>query len=587
MISRHLFLTIRFHQQDAQSMALAFLLVVALVVVASSESVTSTPFVGANVLRASHQLFLGGASPPPHSLCMNTSVYTSDNYCDSPGCGCGSELPMCAYGADCVDCAPRMPRSPPQPPVSSPPRPIASTPPAPAAPPALCINTVTRIGMPADASDGCGDDGGPGAEYQDGQYGTDCTDCGDCGMRQPLPTASSPPGKGICLETCSCADGANCGSHTAVQSSPPTMAVRPPLPPRMQPTPGSISADTPSPPSPKSTAPPPLAPPSAPSPPRPLPPPPPMHPPSSPPPSSLPPPKGATFHTHANSAATGWKATALQGEMGRLACLLSMVFFAMAGLVARLVGLCRALRSSTMRDGTQGARGSRRGRSQPGCARWRVWLAILLSFDRMASVECQTTSPFIYISTVGSWAAGRAACQSLGGDLASIHSAAENAAVLAVVPQSTTFWIGATDAVSEGAWRWSDGTPWDYWQPGEPNDSVFGEDCGAMWGGTPHAHGSMRLVHRALVPCAVDPRRRRPRRRRPRRRRPRRRRPRPRRRHPPRHLRLEHLYSSAGATLGPKLQLGHTQASTRTVRLPRRLWTIVFRAAARILFAQQ
>ena len=34
--------------------------------------------------------------------------------------------------------------------------------------------------------------------------------------------------------------------------------------------------------------------------------------------------------------------------------------------------------------------------------------------------------------------------------------------------------------------------------------------CG---GGTPHAHGSMRLVHRALVPCAVDPRRRRPRRR--------------------------------------------------------------------------
>ena len=84
-----------------------FLLVVA------AESVTSTPFVGANVLRASHQLFLGCASPR-HSLCMNTSVYASDNYCDSPG----SELPMCAFGADCLDCAPRMPRSPPQPPVS-------------------------------------------------------------------------------------------------------------------------------------------------------------------------------------------------------------------------------------------------------------------------------------------------------------------------------------------------------------------------------------------------------------------------------------------------------------------------------------
>jgi hypothetical protein len=36
-------------------------------------------------------------------------------------------------------------------------------------------------------------------EYPEGQYGTDCADCADCGMRQPLqlPTASSPPGKGI------------------------------------------------------------------------------------------------------------------------------------------------------------------------------------------------------------------------------------------------------------------------------------------------------------------------------------------------------------------------------------------------------
>ena len=61
-----------------------FLLVVA------AESVTSSPYVGANELRASHQLFLGGASPPPHSLCMNTGVDASDIYCDSPG----SELPM-------------------------------------------------------------------------------------------------------------------------------------------------------------------------------------------------------------------------------------------------------------------------------------------------------------------------------------------------------------------------------------------------------------------------------------------------------------------------------------------------------------
>jgi len=121
-------------------------------------------------------------------------------------------------------------------------------------------------------------------------------------------------------------------------SPPPPVILPPPSPPRMPPTTGSISAGTPLP---KSTAPPPLAPPSTPSPPRPSPPPPLKHPspplkhPSSPGPTSLPPPHGATLRTHANSAATGRKATALQGEMGRFACLLSMVFFAMAGLVVR------------------------------------------------------------------------------------------------------------------------------------------------------------------------------------------------------------------------------------------------------------
>ena len=92
--------------------------------------------------------------------------------------------------------------------------------------------------------------------------------------------------------------------------------------------------------------------------------------PSTPPPLMHPP--SSAPHTLANSAATGWKATALRGEIGRLACLLSMVFFAMAGLVVRLVRLFRALCSSTMRDGMQGARGSPRGISQPGNAQSRV-----------------------------------------------------------------------------------------------------------------------------------------------------------------------------------------------------------------------
>ena len=118
------------------------------------------------------------------------------------------------------------------------------------------------------------------------------------------------------------------------------------------------------------------------------------------PPSSLPPSQGATPHMHANSASTGRKATALQGEMGRVTCLLSMVVFAMAGLIVSSYGWwgclehCFRARCETGRkELEQGARGSPRGRSKPGCAQWRVWLVILLSFDRMASVAAGSSAP--------------------------------------------------------------------------------------------------------------------------------------------------------------------------------------------------
>ena len=43
-----------------------------------------------------------------------------------------------------------------------------------------------------------------------------------------------------------------------------------------------------------------------------------------------------------------------------------------------------------MREGMQDKSGSMRELSQPGGAPWSVWLVILLSFNGMASVECQT-----------------------------------------------------------------------------------------------------------------------------------------------------------------------------------------------------
>jgi hypothetical protein len=54
------------------------------------------------------------------------------------------------------------------------------------------------------------------------------------------------------------------------------------------------------------------------------------------------------------------------------------------------------------------------------------------------------------------WSEARTACQGLGGDLAKIRDQSDNAAVQAVAG-STAPWIGLSDAISEGVWKWTDG----------------------------------------------------------------------------------------------------------------------------------
>ena len=56
---------------------------------------------------------------------------------------------------------------------------------------------------------------------------------------------------------------------------------------------------------------------------------------------------------------------------------------------------------------------------------------------------------FVYVETAMSWDDARANCQSMGLDLASIHSAEELAEVLALLPSlDQSAWIGLSDASS-------------------------------------------------------------------------------------------------------------------------------------------
>ena len=68
------------------------------------------------------------------------------------------------------------------------------------------------------------------------------------------------------------------------------------------------------------------------------------------------------------------------------------------------------------------------------------------------------------------WTDARQACANMGGYLVTVTSAAENNFLFNLWPSG---WIGLTDEVTEGIWRWVTGEPYSYssWNPGEPNNA--------------------------------------------------------------------------------------------------------------------
>ena len=101
---------------------------------------------------------------------------------------------------------------------------------------------------------------------------------------------------------------------------------------------------------------------------------------------------------------------------------------------------------------------------------------------------------YTLVTTPATWAAADVAARAAGGHLVTITSAPEQARVAAI---STGFesWLGGTDAVIEGMWRWVDGGKftvisedqrtavargYNNWAQSEPNDSGSGEDCATI-----------------------------------------------------------------------------------------------------------
>uniref|UniRef100_A0A8C6TC13 C-type lectin domain-containing protein n=1 Tax=Neogobius melanostomus TaxID=47308 RepID=A0A8C6TC13_9GOBI len=98
------------------------------------------------------------------------------------------------------------------------------------------------------------------------------------------------------------------------------------------------------------------------------------------------------------------------------------------------------------------------------------------------------TRCFKFFDSKLTWTEAEKSCQTHGANLASIHSAEENAFVVDLIKNATGenrwTWIGGQDA--ETLWMWSDGSVWDYskWPSVQPdNDGGIEHVLEINWAG--------------------------------------------------------------------------------------------------------
>ncbi|XP_053335778.1 asialoglycoprotein receptor 1-like [Clarias gariepinus] len=90
-----------------------------------------------------------------------------------------------------------------------------------------------------------------------------------------------------------------------------------------------------------------------------------------------------------------------------------------------------------------------------------------------------STSCYLVSSSINTWEQSRQNCRNAGADLVIINSREEQEYVSRL---GKNVWIGLTDHLVEGQWKWVDNTPviTGYWGIGEPNNAGhhhFDEDC--------------------------------------------------------------------------------------------------------------
>merc|ERR1712062_685121 len=119
-----------------------------------------------------------------------------------------------------------------------------------------------------------------------------------------------------------------------------------------------------------------------------------------------------------------------------------------------------------------------------------VTLSLVHSISASSTVECPDNSPNWFVSGDScylvsleplSWFASQEYCWEMGGYLAELTTMAEDIPLENYLVQGIFYWIGLSDAGSEGTWRWMEShknANYTNWWPSQPtgntdNNCVF------------------------------------------------------------------------------------------------------------------